>query len=309
MLLNLESQVRLNELPWVSALERFRRQDLSEAAASRQALEQIVVLAFEHFPHAILPNKLVREIADLASRAGLAIPLVEELATDIFMGEFGAKFTRAAKLAFEMLQGSLYADYYQIDAAEMGKLHDSRAGDRQVQTRFAQLCARRAGVQLGRRRPASNGMIIEQQQILTTQNLAALILGLDLRDSLQSRFGGMAQSCFRWICRRNQLRVDDWHARLIRVKNSAYAWRQMVFFLSMLPSEELESTLDWMEGYYTKQSEQFQLRFLPVFDGLKACASARTSSSTLPAEKQACQFLGWSETGHWLLRDPGGEVF
>lgn len=311
LLLNLESQVRLTELPWVSAIERFRRKDLSEAAASRQALEQIVILALEHFPHAILPNKLVREIADLASRSGLAIPLVEELATDIFMGEFGSKFTRAAKLAFGMLQGSLYADYYQIDADQIGKLQDSHASEpwqkRQVQPGFAQLCAQRAGVQLGRWRPASNGMIIEQQQILTTQNLAALISGLDLRGTLQSRFGGMAQSCFQWICSRNQLQVADWHAQLIRVKNSAYAWRQMVFFLSMLPPGELESTLNWMDAYYKKQSEQFQLRFRPVFDGLKACASARTPSASFSVEKQGRQFLGWSETGHWLLRHPEGE--
>ena len=311
LLLNLESQVRLAELPWVNAIESFRRKDLSAAAASRQALQQIVILTLEYFPHAILPNKLVREIADLASRAGLAIPLVEELASDIFMGEFGSKFTRAAKLACGMLQGSLYADYYEIDAAQIESLQDSHAREpapkRQVKAGFAQLCAQRAGVQLGQWHPASNGMIIEQQQILTTHNLAALISGLQLKNSLQSRFRDMAQSCFRWICARNQLQLVDWHAKLIRVKNSAYAWRQMVFFLSMLPPAELKLTLDWMEEHYKQQSEQFQLRYRPVLDGLTSCASARMSSAPLSMEKQGRQFLGWSETGHWLLRQAEDE--
>lgn len=314
LLLNLESQVRLGELPWVSAIEGFRRKDLSEAAAARQALEQIVILAMENFPQAILPNKLVREMSELASRAGLAIPLVEELACDIFMGQFGTKFTRAAKLASEMLQGSLYADYYQIDAAQIASLQNSHADEtpfwpwqkQKVEQDFAKLCADRAGVQLGQWRPASNGMIIEQQQILTTQNLAALISGLDLRGALQGRFGGMAQSCFQWICSRNQMKVTDWHAQLILIKNSAYAWRQMVFFLSMLPPSELESALEWMDAYYQKQSAQFQLRFRPAFDGLKACASTLTGSATLPLPEQRRQFLGWSDTRHWLMRPSDG---
>jgi hypothetical protein len=308
LLLNLESQVRLGELPWVSAIDRFRRKDLSEATAARQTLEQVVLLALEHFPQAILPNRLVREMAELAKRAGLTIPLVEELATDIFMGAFGAKFTHASKVASSMLKGSLYSDYYQIDATRIGSLPDGNASaqslwpwaKREVPQDFAQLCAQRAGVALGQRRPALNGMIIEQQQIMTTQNLAALISGLDLRAALQGRFGGMAQSCFQWICSRNQVKVDDWHAQLILIKNSAYAWRQMVFYLSMLPPAEMRSALDLMETYFEKQSEDFQLRFRPVFDWLKACA--QTTHLTTAVNERGRQFLGWSDTRHWLMR-------
>lgn len=307
LLLNLESQVRLGELPWVSAIDRFRRQDLSESTATRQTLEQVVLLALEHFPHAILPNRLVREMAELVKRAGLTIPLVEELATDIFMGTFGAKFTHASKLASSMLQGSLYAAYYQIDAARIGNLPDSNASaqsfwpwsKREAQQDFAELCAERAGVSPGQRRPASNGMIIEQQQIMTTQNLAALISGLDLRATLQERFAGMAQSCFQWICSRNQMKVDDWHAQLILIKNSAYAWRQMIFYLSMLPPPEMRLALDWMDKYFEKQSEEFQLRFQPVFDWLKICAQTRPATTAV--HERGRQFLGWSDTRHWLM--------
>lgn len=307
LLLNLETQVRLGELPWVSAIDGFRRKDLSDAAAARQALEQVVLLALEHFPHAILPNRLVREMAELARRAGVVIPLVEELATDIFMGTFGPKFTDAAKLAVSMLQGSLYEDYYQIDAAKITSLQSSNASaasiwpwaKREVKQDFAQLCAQRAGVSLGQQRPASNGMIIEQQQILTTQNLAALIVGLDLRGSLEGRFAGMAQSCFRWIASRNQMKVDDWHAQLILIKNSAYAWRQMVFYLSMLSEADMASALGWMEKHFEKQSEQFQLRFQAVFDGLRACVQGMPQN--LQVHEPGGPFLGWSDKRHWLM--------
>lgn len=66
-------------------------------------------------------------------------------------------------------------------------------------------------------------MIIEQQQILTTQNLAALFAGLNLPDALRGQLGEMAKQCFRWICRRQQMKVGNWHARLIMLKNTAYA--------------------------------------------------------------------------------------
>jgi hypothetical protein len=48
-------------------------------------------------------------------------------------------------------------------------------------------------------------MIIEQQQILTTQNLAALFASLDLTEAFGRRLGGMAQHCFKWICQRQQI--------------------------------------------------------------------------------------------------------
>lgn len=307
LLFNLDSQVRLGELPWIGAIDGFRREDLSDAAAARQALEQVVLLALEHFPHAILPNRLVREMGELATRAGVVIPFIEELATDIFTGRFGPKFADAARLAAITLQGSLYADYYQIDAATIASLpnsntstiSDSPSPEREARQEFAELCARRAGVSLGSGRPAANGMIIEQQQILTTQNLAACIVGLDLRGALQGRFAGMAQSCFRWIASRNQMKVDDWHAQRILIKNSAYAWRQMAFYLSMLPAADMASVLDWMENYFEQQSEHFQLRFRTVFDGLKACVPG--TPQNLHVHEQSGPFLGWSDKRHWLM--------
>lgn len=310
LLLNLDSQVRIEELPWVNAINRFRRKDFSEAAASRQALEQIAALALEFFPHSILPNPLVRELGALASRAGLDIPLVEELATDIFMGEFAPKFTQAAKLACTLLRNTLYVAYYRIDVDQVGRLGDAPLRSTPFWARnrphphddFASLCVARAGVAPGNRRPATNGMIIEQQQILTTQNLAALIAGLDLHDALQERLPGMAQACFSWICLRNQVRVDDWHARLILVKNSAYAWRQMIFFLSLLPYQDLHAFLDWADGHYGKQSPAFQSRFLSAFDGLRTVAAGLLSGRAAALHSPVQPFLGWSDGPHWLMQ-------
>lgn len=310
LLLNLESQVRLDEIPWVSAIDRWGRKELSQATMARQALEQIACIALKNFPHALLPNRLVREMAELVKKAGLAISLVEELAADIFMGRFSPKFTEGVKLTASAWSNSLYARYYQIDVEQLEHLSDKKEMEKSLWPRWvippkqdlAQLCAKRAGVTIGRWvQPSINGMIIEQQQILTTHNLAALIFGLNLRDALQEHFANMAQKCFQWICARNQIKLqDDKHTQLIVIKNSAYAWRQMIFFLSMLPADELQSTLQVMQTHFDQQKEDFRTRFQTVFDDLKACVSVTHSHSSMIDKFRP--FLGWSDQPHWLMR-------
>ncbi|WEF34375.1 hypothetical protein [Pseudoduganella chitinolytica] len=304
LLLDLQSQVRLEELPWVAAIEGLRNENLSSRAAARQALEATTLLALEFFPHAILPNRLVRELGALATSAGVDVPLVEELATDIFMGEFSPKFLDAARVAGTLLRGSLYATYYGIDYDAVDRLGADSSSSatftwpwqkaRMRGPDFAALCAARAGVALGSLRPATNGMIIEQQQILTTQNLAPLVVRLDLRAALQGRLQQMARSCFKWICARNQRQLDDWHGRLLRVKNSAYAWRQMIFFLSLLPSEEVLAFLAWADEFQARQSPAWQRRFQPAMHGLRGAVEGSASQGNGP-------FLGWSDSRHWLM--------
>ena len=87
------------ELPWISAIERFRRDDLSTRDLARQTLEEVARLTIVSFPHAIIPNKLLQEMQALARSAGFRLPLVEEVAADIFMGRFSKKYLRAARWA------------------------------------------------------------------------------------------------------------------------------------------------------------------------------------------------------------------
>ena len=85
-------------------------------------------------------------------------------------------------------------------------------------------------------------MIIEQQQILTTQNLAVLYSGLLLNEPFEIHSMAMANQCFTWICRRLQMKSHSWHEELITLKNAAYAWRQMIFYLAVSPKESLPNS-------------------------------------------------------------------
>ena len=86
LLLNLESQAKFAELPWIRAVQPWTGSDEESRTASRNVLREAGTLAMAAFPHTILPNKLVKELRAVANAAGTPLPFVEELAADIFMG-------------------------------------------------------------------------------------------------------------------------------------------------------------------------------------------------------------------------------
>jgi hypothetical protein len=310
LLLDLQSQVKIEELPWVAAIEQFRSESLSTHELARQTLEEIVSLTLLSFPQAIIPNKLLQELRALVKGAGLDIPLVDELAADIFMGEFAGHFVRAAKQAAELMRGTLYQTYYGIDYDAVlrlpGGATKSRTpvyGSAPVLDGLATLCCARAGTGItsGGWDTATNGMIIEQQQVITTQNLATLFQGLGLGHILRPNLADMARRSFDWICRRQQLNPSDWHTRLIMVKNTAYAWRQMLFFLSFITKNELIDFIAWAQSHLSVQEAEFQARFRPAFDGLIAATEGRTPHQVDDNRGEGRQFLGWSRSRHWLL--------
>lgn len=313
LLLDLQKQVQIEELPWVAAIDSFRREGLQAKELARQTLEEVSLLTLVSFPQVILPNKLLQELRAVTKTAGLNLPIIEEVAADIFMGEFSSKFLEAAQQAGALLEGSLYATYYEIDygqilgmkVPEPAKTSLSTYFPRKISSEFSALCASRAGIDFRLGYPATNGMIIEQQQILTTQNLAVLFAGLGLVDSLRERLEELPRDCFRWICRRLQVKADKWHALLIQVKNAAYAWRQMVFYLALLPPEQVALFLSWAKEYLTEQSESFQVRFRPALVGLELAARGQSLNSEAAQRAGAHRFLGWSKERHWLLADQG----
>lgn len=310
LLLNLEKQVQLEELPWVAAIEQFRSENLSDNELSRQALEEIALLTFRSFPHVIVPNKLLQELRALAKGANLYLPLVEEVAADIFMGQFSQTFREAAQVAAQVVDQTLYAKYYAIDYNEIRKLPVTKQKvttewslfrTQSSSDEFAQLCATRAGVALGTWDPATNGMIIEQQQILTTQNLAALFSTLNLTESLRDQLGGMARECFTWICRRHQMKIDRYHAWLILLKNSAYAWRQMIFYLALLSATEQRDFIAWADQHLQEQNDEFHIRFRPALNGLALTVSGGSIERESASNPTVRRFLGWSKSRHWLV--------
>ena len=305
LLLDLESQVRLEELPWIAAISPWVGSDDESRQAARTAIVRATRLALGSFPETILPNKLVRELRALAAAAGERIPLVDELAADIFMGTFSEVYLRSAQAAAPVVAGTLYERYYELPLDRVLELNDvekTRYGASESPG-FAALCVELAGAREGPEWSVSrNGTIIEQAQILTTHNLAQLVSGLDLLDEFRPAFPGLARRSFESICTRLQRAIGDWRAEMQTVKNSAYAWRQMIFYLSMASDDELPRFLDWADDHLAKQRAEFRDRFTPVMDGFHAVAAGRRfDTDGFDPASGGRRFLGWTVERHWLL--------
>ncbi|QFU89711.1 hypothetical protein [Amycolatopsis sp. YIM 10] len=294
LLLNLEHQVRFTELPWVDALAPCRSPEPDHAAAAYRALRQTTMLAFTAFPHALLPNPLVSELRTLAKQAKLELPLVEEVAADIFMGTFTTKWRDAGVVASRLLAGALYARYYDLPADWPDTRKTILRWGKRTAADFTALCRERAGTSGGS--VAANGMLLEQSQILTTHNLAVLVDGLDLAEELRERAPRLAEQTFGWIQRRLAQRASHRHAALIQLKNAAYAWRQAVFLLSFC-----EPAVQF--AHAEKLTEQVRGTVLePVADGLlHVLQGGRFTTTGTARDGAGVRFLGWTEGTNPLL--------
>lgn len=307
LLLDLERQVRFGELPWISAIEPWVGTTEASQQSAQSAARRASWLALKSFPQTIIPNSLVRELRTLLNAAGAQVPLVSEVAADIFMGAFSETFLRAAQVAMPMIDGTLYARYYDVPVDRIMALDDveDQRWASASSPGFAALCTERAGASdTARRSVARNGTIIEQAQILTTHNLAPLISCLALEDDVRVAAPDMAQQCFRWICHRQQLAGDNWRAQMQHTKNSAYAWRQMIFYLSLAGDAETSTFINWADALLAAQKQAFQTAFEPAMEGLRKSARGESLDSTdeMLTHTGARRFLGWTTERHWLLR-------
>src|SRR5262249_45215034 len=140
--------------------------------------------------------------------------------------------------------------------------------------------------------------IIEQSQILTTHNLAVLFDALALPASLAPSLRRLAESCFRWTVRQLRIPARSGHETLIRLKNTAYAWRQMVFYLSFL--EDLPDFLRWARGQLARTGDAFERRFEPAIRGLELATGDTPSSAAAFSAGGGRVFTGWATERHWL---------
>ncbi|MER6613196.1 hypothetical protein [Streptomyces xantholiticus] len=308
LLLDLERQVRIEELPWVQAVADRRESGPATEEPALTALRRLGESAVQAFPGTLLPNPLVRELGVLARQADLGAPLVEELAADIFMGTFGPKFLRAARDAAELLRGTLYERYYGIDYAAVRNMAVVEAGEALTRSYgaraspgFARLCTERAG-HGGYGSVAANGKIIEQAQILTTHNLATLVRRAGILP--ETGWADLACRCFRTVCVLTA-RVHGNPRPLGTIKDVAYAWRQMLFHLSLCTADEQQRVLGQLGDEAARHPRHVSARLAPALAGLRLGVAGGSFDADGTADGgRARRLLGWSTDGHWLRPDP-----
>jgi hypothetical protein len=302
LLVNLARQVQASELPWLEAVAPWALAPEATRAAARLALAEVVPLAIARFPHAIVPNKLVKELRALKEAAGVPMTLVDEIAADIFQGAFGVQYLVAAKVAAERLRGTIYERYYGLDHARVLELDDSRIlpGGATVSPGFAALCEELAAAAqpvTAHRSVARNGAILEQAQILTTHNLASLVAAVPC----EMRWSELATRTFAWVRRRSSRGKVAGRLPLATVKNLAYAWRQMIFYLAMLSPGDAALTIRGFRALLDGVGPARRTPLLPALAGLEAIAAGeRFDSAGHHAASGGRRLLGWTTSKHWM---------
>lgn len=285
LLVDLQSQTTIDQIPWYSLLEESGVSGQKHPLAHAQALD-LAGLALKYFPGTVLPNSLVKELARLFELAGSQVPITYELAADIFMGTFSPVFQRAAQQAAAVVGGTLYADYYGIDYAQILALtspprasSSSRRSSADTVPGFDYLVLSRAGIAAQHRSysVASSGKAIEQAQILTTHNLALLVnAGISM--------DWVAQAHAAWKTVKEHLAKTTGENSLHHRKNAAYAWRQTVFYLALCPVDQVRDFLDSqriVQGLPAEATEQAEA----MLRGLR-----ETINSGAPSQGP---FVGW----------------
>ena len=313
LLLNLEHQVQIHELPWVKAIDPFRQRRADTRVNALGTLRHACLLALGSFPQTILPNPLVRELTALAKQAELDLPFIEEVAADIFMGSFTLKWREVAAIASDVMADTLYARYYDLPAVAAWPPIDARKPGipERVKTRwgkptavdFAQLCNERAReAMLGDGSfVARNGAVIEQSQILTTHNLAPLLNRLELTGRVSDSGAEWASTAFDWIVKEHTTRYDSWRSQLQMLKNTAYAFRQALVFLSFVDPTGQRQVVSELKARAASEPGDWQARFAPVIHGLEAVLEGGYFDVTGHTGPTGRRFLGWSVGRHWLL--------
>ncbi|VEG28419.1 hypothetical protein [Actinomyces howellii] len=226
LLLDYASQFRFEELPWIQAADAARRSSPSRDAA--EVGRQVAATALEAFPGTILPNALISELRTLWDAGGIRTTLTEELAADIFMGGFSTRFVASAQEAARLLRGTLYERYYGLDYDAVLTLPVTHAGP---DSAFTTMCSAGGSGLSG---TAVTGAIIERQQILTTHNLAAMVIaGVEPASGWAELAVRASERTATLLGRARAHGESRSYARLRSMKNAAYAWRQAVFFLSI----------------------------------------------------------------------------
>lgn len=292
LLVGYQAQVRLDELPWVAALDTLRRDDDGAARAeATSTLATVARLAVTAFPQATAPNPLIVELRGLAQRAARDVPLVPDLAADIFQGGFTAMFVRAAAVTATRLADTTYARYYDLPIGAVQAMAAALPAPPPTATPtaghphpgFGALCLARAGV-TGHAGVAANGCIIEQAQILTSGNTVALAIIAELTpDELPA----LARRCVTWMLRR--LRAPGARAprrvQLAAQRQAAIAWRQAIALLSLGPPAAIAAFLDDTRVRLARRPDAVATSLAPHLDALDTAARGEVPSLRL---------LGWS---------------
>jgi hypothetical protein len=85
---------------------------------------------------------------------------------------------------------------------------------------------------------------------------------------------------------------------LVTIKDAAYAWRHVMFFMAMCEPDDQATLVAWMHEQTGHGPDHAAARLAPVLTGLRhVMAGGDLDDGSVPSARR---FLGWSAGGHWM---------
>lgn len=109
LLLDFRAQIKFHDLPIYPMITKYREKDEEVKAVTLREMARIIV---RYFPATLPPNPTITTLADVIDKK---VPLVKEIAPDIFMGSFSATFMKALRENVGKF-GDLYSSYFGFDS-------------------------------------------------------------------------------------------------------------------------------------------------------------------------------------------------
>ena len=299
LLLNLQTQVKFADVPWCRAIMSVKdSSQIANKAVESGVLREVVAGYLRTFPQTQMPNKLIQALNSLCAGPDVdcRLQLHSELAADIFEHAFSPRFLHQAHRAATVLRGSAYAKYYGIDYGNV--LLAKHPND------IYKMCVAFAGpLQYS---VSYNGSILEWMYVISGFSLPGIFesLGSDLLS--QEELAKAVRSVLKFVVNELQKCADlGWHDRLLTIKNSAYAWRQMVVLMTRLNDQlDVLEFFVWADAELLKLDGGFGRRFRPILASLANAWGMRLAGMQESEDGGVARpFLGWMASGgrHWLM--------
>lgn len=124
---------------------------------------------------------------------------------------------------------------------------------------------------------------------------------VDLRERMTGLAPELALRALTWAADCLMRQPASWRAGLQAVKNSAYAWRQGIYFLSLCEESVQAHVIGEIRHLLQAANGDLQVRLAPAVEGLAhVIACGHFDGAGMTAGGSGRRFLGWTTGRHWL---------
>ena len=226
LLLNLESQLKINEIPQYNVLCKVYKKDKS----SNSLILSKLLLSYytEWFPGDIMPNRVVKMFYNLLKSEDKNLGLCEEIACDIFQRRFGEKYDTSLNIAKNNMINTLYSEYFELDDIYKNPLNLTNLSLTLKEKYYGNNNAYWTN---------SNGQQIHASMVLTTHNLTQLDRFLDNLDVLKV----LRNITFKLLNLLVNYRIES-----LECSQIGHCWRNFMYYASKCSMCDISKYLNWI---------------------------------------------------------------